>query len=299
MLSWFPRRLSEVDKPINFLFLQSYLEPLSNIQQTTTSSHNAREPFSPPTTETNRTIMTTKPGEPDTNIGGTSGLGAGAAAFEEQQKQEQQAIAADPTPAAATEKKDEPVEKKLEDLTLGDKKEEPAGQEEKKVESVAAPAPTATATTSEAPATTTPAPEKSTGEPVWPETDAEHPLTKFFEAVGTLTEEADHNEVWGIKLSPSNAFLTKLILQKFLRANANDLTKAKEQLLDTLKWRKQFDPVAAAAATYDKDRFDGLGYILEVEGVPESTNKKDIVTFNVYGAVKDNQKTFGDLDAYV
>ena len=134
MLSWLPRRLSEVDKPINFLFLQSYLEPLSDILQTTTSSHNAREPFSLPTTETNRIIMTTKPGEPDTNIGGTSGLGAGAAAFEEQQKQEQQAIAADPTPAAATEKKDEPVEKTLEDLTLGDKKEEPAGQEEKKLD---------------------------------------------------------------------------------------------------------------------------------------------------------------------
>lgn len=246
--------------------------------------------------------MTSKPGEPDTGFAGTSGLGAGAAAFEEQQKQEQQnqqAIAADPTPATGTEtteKKDEPVEKKLEDLTLGDKKEEPASQEGKKAEDVAAPAPAAT----QAPTATIPAPEKTTtGEPVWPETDAEHPLTKFFEAIGTLTEEASHNEVWGITLSSSNAFLTKLILQKFLRANANDLTKAKEQLLDTLKWRKQFDPVAAASATYDKDKFDGLGYILEVEGVPESLNKKDIVTFNVYGAVKDNQKTFGDLDAYV
>jgi hypothetical protein len=33
--------------------------------------------------------------------------------------------------------------------------------------------------------------------------------------------------------------------------------------------------------------------------VPESENKKDIVTFNIYGAVKDNKATFGDLDAYV
>lgn len=244
--------------------------------------------------------MTSKPGELDTGFDLNAGLGAAAARFDEQQNQEeklqQQATAAESAPAAA-EKKDEPVEKKLEDLTLGDKKEEPVVQEEKKVADVGAPVPAPTAT--EAPAAATPAPEKSTGEPVWPETDAEHPLTKFFESVGALTEEADHSEIWGITLSPSNAFHTKLILQKYLRANANDLTKAKEQLLETLKWRKQFDPVAAASATYDKDRFEGLGYILEVEGVPESVNKKDIVTFNVYGAVKDNAKTFGDIDAFL
>lgn len=248
--------------------------------------------------------MTSRPGEPDTGFTGTSGLGAGAAAFEEQQQkqeqQNQQAIAADSTPAAATEtteKKDKPIEKKLEDLTLGDKKEEQVNPEEKRLEAVTAAPPAAPAT--EALAAATPAPEKTTGEPVWPETGAEHPLTKFFESVGALTEEAGHNEVWGITLSPSNAFLTKLILQKFLRANADDMTKAKEQLSETLKWRKQFDPIAATTATYDKERFDGLGYILEVEGVPESLNKKDVVTFNVYGAVKDNQKTFGDLEAFL
>ena len=87
------------------------------------------------------------------------------------------------------------------------------------------------------------------------------------------------------------------MLQKFLRANANDLEKAKEQLLETLKWRKEFDPTKAASEHFDKTKFDGLGYIIEVEGVPESENKKDIVTFNIYGAVKDNKATFGDLEA--
>jgi hypothetical protein len=35
---------------------------------------------------------------------------------------------------------------------------------------------------------------------------------------------------------------------------------------------------------------------LEVEGVPESKNAKDIATFNIYGAVKDKKATFGDLE---
>ncbi|CAI6340576.1 unnamed protein product [Periconia digitata] len=135
---------------------------------------------------------------------------------------------------------------------------------------------------------------------VWPETPAEHPLTKLFEQVDALVKEAEHDEIYGIKLSSTaNAFHTKLILQKFLRANQNDLDKAKQQLLDTLKWRKEFDPVTAAGETFDKDKFDGLGYILTVDGVPESTNKTDVVTFNIYGAVKDNKKTFGDLDTFL
>lgn len=133
----------------------------------------------------------------------------------------------------------------------------------------------------------------------WPETAPDHPLTKFYDAFEALVTEAQHGEVYGIELSKSKPFHTKLILQKFLRANQNDLEKAKSQLLDTLKWRKEFDPTKAAGETFEKSKFDGLGYVLEVEGVPESPNKKDIVTFNIYGAVKDNKATFGDLDGFL
>lgn len=131
----------------------------------------------------------------------------------------------------------------------------------------------------------------------WPENAADHPLTKFYESFEELVKEASHDEVYGIKLAKSDEFHTKLILQKFLRANANDLEKAKQQLLETLKWRKEFDPTKAAGESFDKTKFEGLGYIIEADGVPESENKKDIVTFNIYGAVKDNKATFGDLEA--
>lgn len=158
----------------------------------------------------------------------------------------------------------------------------------------AAPAASAPATSDQA--ASAPA---ATGASSWPETAADHPLTQFYDAFELLTKEAAHNEVYGVTLSKSDEFHTKLILQKFLRANANDLEKAKQQLLETLKWRKDFDPTKAAAESFDKTKFDGLGYIIEVDGVPESENKKDIVTFNIYGAVKDNKATFGDLEAYV
>ena len=47
---------------------------------------------------------------------------------------------------------------------------------------------------------------------------------------------------------------------------------------------------------FDKTRFEGLGYIAKIKGVPGSVNDTDVATFNIYGAVKDTKKTFGDLD---
>ena len=87
-----------------------------------------------------------------------------------------------------------------------------------------------------------------------------------------------------------------MILQKFLRANANDADKAAAQLEKALAWRKSYQPNVAADEVFDKTRFSGLGYIVSLSGVPGSANTKDIAAFNIYGAVKDNKKTFGDLD---
>ena len=153
-------------------------------------------------------------------------------------------------------------------------------------------------TTAQPTASSTPAPDLGTtsGNPVWPEIPTDHPLTKFYDSFEDLVTKASYDEIYGVKLAKSDEFHTKLILQKFLRANQNDLDKAKQQLLETLQWRQEFDPLKAAGESFDKNRFEGLGYVLEVEGVPESPNEKDIVTFNIYGAVKSNETTFGDLD---
>jgi phosphatidylinositol transfer protein SFH5 len=224
----------------------------------------------------------------------TSSSGANALSSTEAEKPTE-VVAPTSKPVTSEETKDELVKEEK------DHHEPNTAQAEKEKEKEA-PAPTnneavTEGATAPAPATENPDAKTSSG-PIWPQTPSSHPLIQLFDSVPQLVREADHSEVWGINLSLDNPFYTKLILQKFLRANSNDLTKAKEQLLDTLKWRKEFDPVKAAEEAYEKDKFDGLGYVLELEGVPESTsvNGKDIVTFNVYGAVKDNKKTFGDLD---
>jgi hypothetical protein len=239
--------------------------------------------------------MTSKPGEPD-YIPNTLGanIGAEVGAYLEKQKQAQAET------AQVAEQKEAPV-------TEAEKREE-AGVPESDTtieKPTTATAPSATAAIASAPLPLAPGPDAapttttSSSEPTWPETPADHPLTQFFDALPALTEEADYNEVYGLTLSPSNPFQTKLILQKFLRANANDLTKAKAQLLETLKWRKDFQPGKAVDEVFEKERFEGLGYILELNDVPESKNKKDVVTFNIYGSVKDPKKTFGDLDGFI
>ncbi|KAL9081049.1 MAG: hypothetical protein Q9157_000365 [Trypethelium eluteriae] len=135
--------------------------------------------------------------------------------------------------------------------------------------------------------------------PVWPEIDDQHPLFQLEGSIKDVLREADYDEVYGIRLDHSGAFHNKLILQKFLRANANDVSKARAQLLETLKWRKEFQPLKCVEEVFSRERFVGLGYVTLVDGVPDSSNKTDVVTFNIYGAVKDPKFTFEDLEGFL
>jgi phosphatidylinositol transfer protein SFH5 len=163
-------------------------------------------------------------------------------------------------------------------------------------ETAAAPVEEKQAVDAAAPAAAAPAP---TGSPNWPDPDASTPLGKLLAELPALLKEADYNEVYGLTIGGPNDFHTKLILQKFLRANADDLAKAKEQLLGTLKWRKEFQPLKAVDEVFSKEKFGGLGYVATLDAVPgEPEGKKTVVTFNLYGAVKDNKATFGDSDRY-
>ncbi|EON69626.1 hypothetical protein W97_08886 [Coniosporium apollinis CBS 100218] len=133
--------------------------------------------------------------------------------------------------------------------------------------------------------------------PTWPALPPDRPFSKFAAQLPEILQEAGYDEVYGIQLRPDTPFYTKL-MQIFLRANANDLIRAREQLVATLKWRKEFQPSRAVEEAHSRKRIGRLGYVVEVEGVPESVtpNRKDVVTFNIYGAVKDNKATFGDLE---
>ena len=68
-------------------------------------------------------------------------------------------------------------------------------------------------------------------------------------------------------------------------------------MTNALKWRKSMDPVALAeSGVYDAGKFAGLGYLTNYT---EASGKDVVVTWNIYGGVKDLGKTFGDMDELV
>ncbi|KAK5089884.1 Non-classical phosphatidylinositol transfer protein (PITP) [Lithohypha guttulata] len=106
-----------------------------------------------------------------------------------------------------------------------------------------------------------------------------------------------HKEIWGVTLAdPSTHIPSQIIFQKYLNANDGDLDKAKEQLKSTLDFRAKTNPAGLIEKLYSKDKFAGLGYITSYTG---TSKPKAVFTWNIYGGVKDIQKSFGDLDAFI
>ncbi|EPS44123.1 hypothetical protein H072_1820 [Dactylellina haptotyla CBS 200.50] len=146
--------------------------------------------------------------------------------------------------------------------------------------------------------------ETAPAEPVLPElTNAQwgkisQPLATIYRKLPEILEKSGHAEVFGVTLvhdavSTEPAFSTLLILQKFIRANSNNVEKAVDQLTATLEWRKKQKPLESLDAEYDRSAFEGLGYV-QVLG-----SASEVVTWNIYGAVKDYKKTFGNLEAFL
>ncbi len=134
----------------------------------------------------------------------------------------------------------------------------------------------------ETPSDAKPAPASAENTP----TPASTPLSKLFAELSTIIKDADHGEMWGVDLKDEPHVPTSIVLEKFLRANTKDVTKAKTQLTEALKWRKKMQPVKLLAESeFDNAKFGGLGY--------------EIISLNIYGAVKDNKATFGNVEELV
>ncbi|ESZ95580.1 hypothetical protein SBOR_4060 [Sclerotinia borealis F-4128] len=123
-------------------------------------------------------------------------------------------------------------------------------------------------------------------------------LSKFYSELPAILEAAGHSEMWGIILDPSETHVqTSIVLEKFLRANTKDISKAKAQLIEALKWRKAMQPQKLLEEiNFDRVKFGNLGY---VTSYPTSDGGEEIITWNVYGAVKDVKKTFGDVPEFL
>jgi hypothetical protein len=145
----------------------------------------------------------------------------------------------------------------------------PAREEEKTIES------------SEAPSQTQAAPAVEEKRPVSPPGT---PLSKLFAELPSIIANAGYTEMWGVELLNSFDVPTSIVLEKFLRANTQDVVKAKAQLTEALKWRKELQPIQLLDKTeFDQAKFGDLGFVT-VYPKTES-HEKEIITWNIYGAI--------------
>lgn len=150
-----------------------------------------------------------------------------------------------------------------------------------------------------------PAPEEQNKEDDKPVADekpeylAKNPaLSQFFDRLPSILSSSGHEEMWGVPLKHDSADVpTVNVLIKFLRANEGNAKLAEEQLTKALQWRKQMNPSALVeSGRFNASKFGGLGYLTTYQ---EADGKELVVTWNIYGAVKSIDDTFGDMDEFV
>ncbi|CAO3631207.1 unnamed protein product [Mucor fragilis] len=110
------------------------------------------------------------------------------------------------------------------------------------------------------------------------------------EAFGT----SDVQALWGVPLDKdSDDERIKVVLIKFLRARNMEIPVAKDMLINTLKWRKEFSADTILDEQFDESTYgDKVGFLYKTdkEGRP--------VTYNFYGGI-DQNKVFGDVDKFI
>ncbi|KAK2733632.1 Non-classical phosphatidylinositol transfer protein (PITP) [Myotisia sp. PD_48] len=122
-------------------------------------------------------------------------------------------------------------------------------------------------------------------------------LAEFFEHLPTILEKTGHNEMWGVPLKDSDHVPTVNTLIKFLRANEGNVRTAEEQLTKALEWRKTMDPLSIVEnMQFPSSKYKNLGYVTTYS---DEQDAKSIWTWNIYGAVKNIDATFGDLDEFI
>lgn len=112
-----------------------------------------------------------------------------------------------------------------------------------------------------------------------------------------LTEafgSSDIYTLWGVPLDKtSDDERIKVVLVKFLRARNLEIPAAKEMLIKTLRWRKEFSADTILDEEFDEKVFDdnvGFLYKNDKDGRP--------VTYNFYGKL-DQNVVFADVDKFI
>lgn len=120
-------------------------------------------------------------------------------------------------------------------------------------------------------------------------------LSQFFDRLAEILKSTEYSEMWGVSLQQDSSHAPTInVLIKYLRANEGNVKLAETQLTDSLKWRKSMNPIELAEkGSYSASKFAGMGYLTNYK---DSNGKETVVTWNIYGGVKDLGETFGDMD---
>ncbi|KAH0836536.1 CRAL-TRIO domain-containing protein [Lanmaoa asiatica] len=101
--------------------------------------------------------------------------------------------------------------------------------------------------------------------------------------------------MWGVTIDPVNPrnAQVSVLLMKFLRARNLNPTEAKDMFISTLRWRDSFNVDAAMKEEFPDEVFGKLGKVHGRDKVGHP------VTYNLYGANKDLDAVFGDVQRFL
>src|ERR1039457_3990472 len=81
-----------------------------------------------------------------------------------------------------------------------------------------------------------------------------------------ILDDSVHSEMFGVPLVPISPDAepdvpTRIVLNKFLRANNNNVDRAGAHLTAALVWRRSTDPLTLANKVFSREKFESIGAI--------------------------------------
>ena len=134
--------------------------------------------------------------------------------------------------------------------------------------------------------------------------ESDHQREKFDEFVDLhlpdILNQAQYDELFGYQLSSQGEYFNKdvfdALIFKYLKANDFQIQESKDQLLNTLIWRKNFNPLSAAFNETHDSKFDDIGVLTNYENNEANTK---VITWNLYGAGGNPKELFKDLEKFL
>lgn len=115
-----------------------------------------------------------------------------------------------------------------------------------------------------------------------------------------IVSEVEYDELYGYKLTEDMKYykeeVVNNLIMKFCRANSFQFQAAKEQLINTLKWRRDFKPLHAAFVETHDPILDDVGTM--TQSMENDKNQK-VIGWNLYGLLAKNKKVFQDSDTFL